>query len=758
MEIKINYNTISFESQIECNDKDISENLQQTINDIKGKRITDWFAGIIAKVKEESNNDPFTVKVFGCDLYEVDYIKEFLTKENKVSIEFKKIIDNQEIRTKYKAIDDFLHYVENSRNDLVKNALQPNVENIKDHRSVKIEVPVIATMSSGKSTLLNALIGRNLLPSKNKATTATTCEIKINNKLKYFKGTIYDKEANRAIEEINGIDGGFIRDWNSKADKDPNIRIHIEGPVNNLDSNKFDLVLVDTPGPNNSQNIEHSRTIYTYLKDNQKLPIILFVLNAQQLEVEDEKNMLEEIKKVVEDNADSLDRILFVLNRIDENKVYDKEDPEPIEDTINQVKKYLNYFGINNPKIFPVSAEYAKLSQLELDADEDEDRIDSLNKLRKKIKPNEKRIGYQLLEHSPLTNSQKVQLSTSINKSELDADLVYSGLAALKLYIEDYIVNHHKKIQYKELHIITNNVHDEIITSIKNAKDNLSIDTEEKKKKKEENKKKEIVNIENKQKTIYEKIINMSVVSPPFNKEEMKIRKESIDVHNQIENAGQPTSKVANGLLNEIKEAISNAVISIETTLEANMKKSINDRINHLKNITTGFFEIETEDVTVNLFNAKILNKISSINVDNLNEFKRTIQVPKTKLEDKTDIFGFKSFFGIEYGKKEVIYYKDEDVVDMNEFYKNKIQPALQGLSKSIKDFKEKFNQEIKNIDDQFIEKTNKFSNDLIQEVFRKTDELLGLDEKEKTNKLNALTQLEENINNEKIYRQRTFS
>src|SRR5690554_1035130 len=403
MKVTIHYNTVSFE--VKDNDSENqSDYLEQIIKDNQGKRITDWFKAFIEKVKEVTNNEPFTVEIIGCDWYEVGYIKELFTEENDVEIKFKEDIDNNEIQTRYKAIDDFLQYAEKSKNDIVKNALQPNVENIKNHRSTKIEVPVIATMSSGKSTLLNALIGQNLLPSKNKATTATTCEIKINNKIESFKGTVYDKETNKVIEKINRIDGRFIRDWNAKADENPNIRIHIEGPVNNLSCNEFDLVLVDTPGPNNSQNIEHSRTIYTYLKDNQKLPIILFVLNAQQLEVDDEKNMLEEIKNVVEENSESLDRILFVLNRIDENKVYDKEDPEPIEDTINQVKKYLNNFGINSPKIFPVSAEYAKLSQLELDPDEDEDRIDSLNKLRKKIKPNEKREGYQLLEYAPLTN------------------------------------------------------------------------------------------------------------------------------------------------------------------------------------------------------------------------------------------------------------------------------------------------------------------------------------------------------------------
>lgn len=45
-------------------------------------------------------------------------------------------------------------------------------------RSSEFEVNVVATMSSGKSTLINALLGRKLMPAKNEATTATIVKIK----------------------------------------------------------------------------------------------------------------------------------------------------------------------------------------------------------------------------------------------------------------------------------------------------------------------------------------------------------------------------------------------------------------------------------------------------------------------------------------------------------------------------------------------------------------------------------------------------
>ncbi|MBF4102826.1 dynamin family protein [Gallibacterium anatis] len=56
------------------------------------------------------------------------------------------------------------------------------------------EVIIVGTMSAGKSTVINALIGQELLHSANQATTATITSIHDKDG-KTFSGTAYDYEG-----------------------------------------------------------------------------------------------------------------------------------------------------------------------------------------------------------------------------------------------------------------------------------------------------------------------------------------------------------------------------------------------------------------------------------------------------------------------------------------------------------------------------------------------------------------------------------
>ena len=78
----------------------------------------------------------------------------------------------------------------------------------------KFTVAVIATMSSGKSTILNALLGYELLPSKNEACTAKTFKIKDVDGLAQFIGRTKDVEEVKHLIFTNKVvsiigDGGI---------------------------------------------------------------------------------------------------------------------------------------------------------------------------------------------------------------------------------------------------------------------------------------------------------------------------------------------------------------------------------------------------------------------------------------------------------------------------------------------------------------------------------------------------------------------
>ena len=59
------------------------------------------------------------------------------------------------------------------------------------------------------------------------------------------------------------------------------------------------LILSDTPGPNNSRDIAHAKHIDDLIKADYK-PMIMYILNATQLEITDDKTLLEKIEKAIQ--------------------------------------------------------------------------------------------------------------------------------------------------------------------------------------------------------------------------------------------------------------------------------------------------------------------------------------------------------------------------------------------------------------------------------------------------------------------------
>lgn len=149
------------------------------------------------------------------------------------------------------------------------------------------DVIVVATMSAGKSTVINALIGKELLHSANEATTATIAQITDNDAMPIgeFIGRRFDKSGN----EVNGLQKvslETLKEWNSLPDTK---LIQLEGNVIGIhERENVRLVITDTPGPNNNQDTEHARTTMQHIQDSVRNPLILYILNATQLGTNDD--------------------------------------------------------------------------------------------------------------------------------------------------------------------------------------------------------------------------------------------------------------------------------------------------------------------------------------------------------------------------------------------------------------------------------------------------------------------------------------
>lgn len=746
MQVTIDYNTELFEFTIKCDDSKGLINLEQVIRDNQTKRITDWIKVFVEKINEETNNDPFVLKIIGCDLYEVDYIKQVVNNENTITLEFEKVVDDGEIKKRHQAIDDFIIYVENSKNEIVVNSLRPNIKNIKKHRATKIEVPVIATMSSGKSTLLNALIGQDLLHEDTGATTATTCDIVVNNKLKNFVGKAI--WGNKEVKSTDSNIAEFLKVWNAKANENidetskikkySDLKLTIEGAIPNFNTSDFNLSFIDTPGPNSSQHNHHKEKTYTYLKDNQNLPIVLYVLDPEKMDSNDDDSTLDEIAKVFKGNNKNIDRVIFVYNKIDREDIEEKS----IKDILNKVQVFLNKKGILNAKIFPLSAQYAKLAQIE----------DSLtNKKKTELRGYRDNFihniddtyrGYELLDNSPLTKSQKDKLRVNIKNSALDGDLVYSGLAALKLYIEDYIINYHKKYQYRELYNIVDKISKQIIAITFLEEESLKENSKSQKKEKRENKIRQINQLTERKSEVITDLLKMNV-DQQFIKESLNQVNIKFNVlKNDFFQRNELSRSEAVSLIHEVNKTIKNTEISIKTDLISEMNNHLKDYLERLKKTTKDKLLFNVDSIAVSAFNAEMENTINTININHVNNFQEEREETRTK--EVESYWWFKRMFNI----TDTVEYKvTKQIIKSEELYKEAIYPYSKRFEDIIEGYSSEFNEKFAFVRDNFIYKLNCEFNKSKHNIFKEHAFSLSKDNIIKSEKIKELRDLSRDIN-----------
>ena len=220
------------------------------------------------------------------------------------------------------------------------------------------DVYIVATMSSGKSTLINAMLGRDLLPAGNEATTATITRIYHDDSVTdgQFRGRRFDA-SNELLDESENLDLATMRAWN----KDPETSlVELHGPIQVArGGGHARLVLTDTPGPNNGSDEAHGVTTMRYIQDTTRNPLILYVLNATQRGITDDSRLLKLVAQTIaQGGRQASDRFIFVLNKMD---ALDDEAGDDVAGMLARTRQYLQEHGIHNPQIFPVSAYASRL-------------------------------------------------------------------------------------------------------------------------------------------------------------------------------------------------------------------------------------------------------------------------------------------------------------------------------------------------------------------------------------------------------------
>ncbi len=299
--------------------------------------------------------------------------------------------------------------------------------------SDKVSIAVIAPMSSGKSTLVNAILGKELLPSKNEACTAVITTIVDDDGAEYFTAELLDHKE-KLLKEIKNVSAEDLDNFNNMNDVS---EIRLKGDIKSIRADNRILEIIDTPGPNNANNALHGETTQTLLEQG-NFHIVLYVLNATQLGINDDYRLLHDVVQLMkqEQYSKKEDRILFVLNKCDE---LDPEDGETIENIILYVKKYLQEHGFDTPHIFPVSAMIARLIRQKQNGESltrKENREYSAYVEGEMMQPLER---YAEIPHA-LNMALKRQLELAMKYGDRDMiALIHTGIPSLEMMIENML-------------------------------------------------------------------------------------------------------------------------------------------------------------------------------------------------------------------------------------------------------------------------------------------------------------------------------
>lgn len=199
-----------------------------------------------------------------------------------------------------------------------------------------------ATMSAGKSTLINVLVGKNVSLMQNMACTS---------KIHFIVSKPFEDGMTSEYDHDIAIDAEQA-DLLSDNEENLSSKITVGTYFNSSLCGKR-LILLDSPGVNSSENAEHCAISNEMIRSG-KYKLLIYVMNATQLATHDEFVHLGNVKKSI-----GQVNIIFVLNKIDELLYEDEKIPE----VLNHVEQFLKENGFKNPIICPVSARAAYLAQ-----------------------------------------------------------------------------------------------------------------------------------------------------------------------------------------------------------------------------------------------------------------------------------------------------------------------------------------------------------------------------------------------------------
>ena len=434
--VQITYNPYYVTTKMLVDGKSPKDNGPFNFSD-EGLRLTEWAEEFPLKLREEYSDANYEINFIGSEADFIDLKDAFSNHSDVINAKFHhtKIMPPIDV-VEAKVVDIYKEISKGPLQQLKHETIKIAFANAQNR---KLEIGIVAAMSAGKSTLINALLGKKLMPVAHKATTATIVRIVHKNQDNYH-AIAYD-EKNNVMADYKDVSYKQMQMLNDDVRVS---EIVIEGRIPCVASVGMELVLLDTPGPNNARNNQHKMMTRRLLKNNNSHPnLVLFVLNATNLNTTDESGILDFVSKsMAEGNKHSRDRYIFALNKMDQ---FNPED-DSVEETLMVASEELAKRRIFAPNIFPVSAQVAfeNRSQIQYPMPL------PLYLSRYKEDASVHFDKYYGFSHLPLSVKKSLESKLNYGNEETIID-VHSGIVSIEEAIKLYVNKYARTIKVRDL-------------------------------------------------------------------------------------------------------------------------------------------------------------------------------------------------------------------------------------------------------------------------------------------------------------------
>lgn len=549
MEIYVKYNPYYLKTEIKVNWKSIREeeyykgkNIEKIIGD--GIPLQTWvepiaahnWKGFLDEIVSNDSNVEITFEGRQIDYDDFKAAVEYqnthrVDKKSACNLEynFEEIFDDKKLKDNITDVitemqkPEFKEIVNENGTKKLREAYNNIEENYNKEANKEFRIVFAGPTSTGKSTLINALVGRNILSAKDETTTSKVLKIRHNSQYgNCINLKLFNENGDQLLEHKYDNENDLKKMLKSFDHEGEDFEkngvvgtIQLEMDLGNLYPNDdlkeaFTIELIDTPGTDSTTgNIadneakKHMNITKDVLKDGRDM--VIFTIDGQHPDTESVSKFLDEI---TEENGNSHfnDRFIFVMNKCDgltfegDNKLSDKV--KKWNQTLNKSQKILEGRKII-PRIFPVAAMPALAYKTTIickeckgfkgcNKIEKENLLGVFEDFSNKFKRKYSRECYCLETESALPERRKIEINERLKEldklkeenEENAAEEVYihTGIYSLEIAIKDYIERYAYPFKVQKLVDTFKNILGEVNICCKDAYNNLKKVKDEKKK------------------------------------------------------------------------------------------------------------------------------------------------------------------------------------------------------------------------------------------------------------------------------------